>query len=299
MKHLVRKATLFSFVIGLGFTHFSCSSQPSANLKSDIDSLSYASGVNVTQGLDQYLNQLGIDSTLMKDFIAGLIEGSNIDKDNKRAVAKSTGLQIGQQVAQQMIPGMESQFFGADADTKLDKKNFMAGFIAAATKKNLKITPEEAQVVTTTISAKLREKVNAPVKAENAQFLEDNKSKEGVITTESGLQYKITTLGKGAKPSETDVVKVHYHGTTIAGDVFDSSVDRGTPAEFPLNGVIKGWTEVLQLVPVGTKLTAYIPYNLAYGEQGAGEKIGPFATLIFDIELIEIVKKDAKDTKKK
>ncbi|GHT20225.1 peptidyl-prolyl cis-trans isomerase [Bacteroidia bacterium] len=291
MKNLVKKASLFSLVIGLGVTHFSCSSQPSAKLKSDIDTLSYASGVNVTQGLEQYLNQLGIDSTLMKDFVAGLIEGSNVDKNDKKATARMTGFQVGQQVAQQMIPGMENQFFGADTTKKLSKNDFMAGFIAAATKKDLKISKEEAQTVATTISSKLREQAHAPVKAENAQFLEDNKSKEGVITTESGLQYKITSLGKGEKPVATDVVKVHYHGTNIYGEMFDSSIESGIPAEFPLNGVIRGWTEVLQLVPVGTKLTAYIPYDLAYGEQGGGEKIKPFATLIFDIELIDIVKK--------
>ncbi|GHT42766.1 peptidyl-prolyl cis-trans isomerase [Bacteroidia bacterium] len=293
MKNLVKKATLFSLAVGLGVTHFSCSSQPSAKLKSDIDSLSYASGVNVTQGLEQYLNQLGIDSTLMKDFIAGLIEGSNVDKNDKKATARTTGFQVGQQV-QQMIPSMERQFFGADTLTKLSKNDFLAGFIASATQKDLKISKEEAQTVAATISAKVLERVNAPVKAENEQFLEDNKSKDGVITTESGLQYKVTTLGKGEKPVVTDEVKVHYHGTTINGETFDSSVERGAPATFPLNGVIRGWTEVLQLVPVGTKLTAYIPYNLAYGEQGDGRKIGPFATLIFDIELIDIVKNDTK-----
>lgn len=124
---------------------------------------------------------------------------------------------------------------------------------------------------------------------EGEKFLADNKKEEGVVELPSGLQYKILVEGKGNTPKATDKVKCHYHGTLIDGTVFDSSVQRGTPAEFPVNGVIKGWVEALQLMPIGSKWRLFIPSGLAYGEHGAGGSIGPKATLIFDVELIDIV----------
>lgn len=125
---------------------------------------------------------------------------------------------------------------------------------------------------------------------EGEKFLAENAKRKEVKTTASGLQYEVITEGKGDKPAATNTVKVHYKGTTIAGKVFDSSYDRGTPAEFPLNRVIAGWTEGLQLMSVGSKYKFYIPYNLAYGERGAGQDIKPFETLIFEVELLEIKK---------
>ncbi|MBL4655259.1 MAG: FKBP-type peptidyl-prolyl cis-trans isomerase [Bacteroidia bacterium] len=119
-------------------------------------------------------------------------------------------------------------------------------------------------------------------------FMEQNKTKEGVITLSSGMQYIILTEGTGAIPVATDKVTTHYHGTTIDGSVFDSSVERGQPAKFPVNGVIPGWVEALQLMKVGSKWRLFIPPNLAYGERGAGPKIGPYSTLIFEVELISI-----------
>jgi FKBP-type peptidyl-prolyl cis-trans isomerase FklB len=141
------------------------------------------------------------------------------------------------------------------------------------------------------IKAKALEKQYAAEKKANEDFLTENAKKEGVVTLPSGLQYKVVKEGTGAKPTATDKVKVHYHGTNIKGEVFDSSVDRGTPAEFGLNQVIKGWTEGLQLMPVGSKYILYVPYDLAYGAQSRGDKIGPFATLIFEVELQGIEKK--------
>ncbi len=126
--------------------------------------------------------------------------------------------------------------------------------------------------------------------AKGQAFLEANKKKEGVITTASGLQYKVIKMGTGAKPTLNDKITAHYHGTLIDGTVFDSSVDRGQPASFPVSGVIPGWTEALQLMPVGSKWTLYLPSNLAYGERGAGGKIGPNSALVFDVELISIDK---------
>ncbi|MEY5046765.1 MAG: hypothetical protein RLZZ175_124 [Bacteroidota bacterium] len=132
-------------------------------------------------------------------------------------------------------------------------------------------------------------KGEANLKAGQA-FLEENKKRAGVITLPSGLQYEVITAGTGEKPLATSTVTTHYHGTLIDGTVFDSSVQRGQPAQFPVNGVIAGWTEALQLMPVGSKWKLYLPSNLAYGERGAGGQIGPNAALIFEVELISIDK---------
>ncbi|AGH39361.1 Peptidyl-prolyl cis-trans isomerase [Bibersteinia trehalosi USDA-ARS-USMARC-188] len=127
------------------------------------------------------------------------------------------------------------------------------------------------------------------LEAEGKAFLEENKKAKGVQVTESGLQYEILTEGTGAKPAKTDKVRVHYTGSLIDGTVFDSSVKRGTPAEFPVTGVIAGWVEALQMMSVGSKWRLTIPHNLAYGERGAGASIPPFSTLIFEVELLEIL----------
>ena len=124
--------------------------------------------------------------------------------------------------------------------------------------------------------------------AEGEKFLSSNSQREGVITLESGLQYEILIEGNGLKPILTDKVETHYHGTLLDGTVFDSSVDRGETVSFPVGGVIPGWTEALQLMPAGSKWKLYIPFNLAYGEKGAGPTIGPYSTLIFEVELIAI-----------
>src|SRR4028118_690885 len=132
------------------------------------------------------------------------------------------------------------------------------------------------------------EKATANLKA-GEDFLEQNKKREGVMTTASGLQYEVLTEGSGAKPKATDKVKCHYHGTLINGSIFDSSVQRGQPAIFPLNMVIKGWTEALQLMSVGSKYRLFLHPSLAYGERQTGSVIGPNSTLIFDVELLDIV----------
>ena len=151
-------------------------------------------------------------------------------------------------------------------------------------------TSEEANKFISEYFQKMMEEKGAVVKVEGEKFLEENKKKAGVITTESGLQYTVIKMGEGAKPAATDKVKTHYHGTLTNGTVFDSSVDRGEPVEFPVNGVIKGWTEALQLMPVGSKWKLFIPYSLAYGERAAGPQIPAYSALVFEVELLEIVK---------
>ncbi len=148
---------------------------------------------------------------------------------------------------------------------------------------------DAGQLVNNHLSA-LKEKKAQLVKAEGEKFLEENKKRAGVVTLPSGLQYEILKAGTGDKPLATDKVTTHYHGTFINGKVFDSSVERGQPAQFPVNRVIPGWTEALQLMPVGSKWRLWIPYNLAYGEKGYPPKIAPYTALIFEVELISIDK---------
>ena len=151
------------------------------------------------------------------------------------------------------------------------------------------IKPEEANQILQDYFNKLQNERGKAAKEAGEQFLNDNKSKEGVVTLESGLQYKVISTGNGAIPKSSDTVKCHYEGRLINGAVFDSSIRRGEPAEFPVNGVIAGWVEALQLMPVGSKWQLYIPSDLAYGPHGAGQAIGPNETLIVDIELLDIV----------
>ena len=151
------------------------------------------------------------------------------------------------------------------------------------------IKPEEANQILQDYFNKLQNERGKAAKEAGEQFLKDNKSKEGVVTLKSGLQYKVISTGNGAIPKSSDTVKCHYEGRLINGAVFDSSIRRGEPAEFPVNGVIAGWVEALQLMPVGSKWQLYIPSDLAYGPHGAGQAIGPNETLIFDIELLDIV----------
>ena len=154
----------------------------------------------------------------------------------------------------------------------------------------LLIAPEKAEAVLNDYFAKLQSEKAEKNKVAGIKFLEENKKKAGVITLPSGLQYTVMKEGTGAIPKETDKVTTHYHGTLMDGTVFDSSVDRGQPASFPVNGVIKGWVEALQLMKTGSKWKLFVPSELAYGERGAGGKIGPGATLIFEVELISIDK---------
>lgn len=151
------------------------------------------------------------------------------------------------------------------------------------------IMPDEANNILQDYFEKLQKEKGSKAKAAGEKFLNENKTKEGVVALPSGLQYKILTEGKGEKPKASDTVKCHYEGRLIDGTVFDSSIRRGEPAEFPVGGVIQGWVEALQLMPIGSKWQLYIPSELAYGSHGAGQAIGPDETLIFDVELLAIV----------
>lgn len=169
--------------------------------------------------------------------------------------------------------------------------DLIAGFIQAikGDTSAMKMTPQAAQAYLQTYFVEASAREANKLKEEGEKFLAENKTKDGVFTTESGLQYKVEKEGTGAKPTSTDKVKVHYTGTLLDGTKFDSSVDRGEPAEFGVSQVIKGWTEGLQIMPVGSKYIFWIPAELAYGERGAGQDIKPNSVLKFEVELLDIV----------
>ena len=274
----MKKVSIF-MAIAAAASLASCTAQaPKANLKTDIDSLSYSIGMARTQGLKGYLTgRLDVDTAYMAEFIKGLNEGAN--KTSKKDIAYMAGLQIGQQISNQMMKGINQKLF--------------AGFIAGTLEKGGVMTMEAAQEYTRTametIKAKAMEEKYADNKAAGEKFLAENKTKEGVKTTESGLQYKVITEGKGEIPADTCKVKVNYKGTLIDGTEFDSSYKRNEPATFRANQVIKGWTEALTMMPVGSKWELYIPQELAYGSRESGQ-IKPFSTLIFEVELVGIEK---------
>lgn len=190
---------------------------------------------------------------------------------------------VGRQMGEQLA---SNPFEGVDAEAVAQ------GVLDALHGKDSQVARPELEEAFRTIGARMQEKQEQQSKAQakvGEIFLAENAKKEGITVTESGLQYEIITAGTGEKPTAKSRVKTHYHGTLIDGTVFDSSYNRGEPIDFAVGGVIAGWTEALQLMPVGSKWRLYIPHNLAYGERGAGGSIAPFSALIFDVELLEIV----------
>lgn len=182
------------------------------------------------------------------------------------------------------------QLENAPGGGEINKEAMAAAFSASTLSKDSIITPEEAQALVQKFFEGASQRQSQKNLEEGNAYLEKNKAREGVTTTASGLQYEVITAGTGPMPTAADQVRVHYHGTLIDGKVFDSSVDRGEPVVFGVGQVIPGWTEALQLMPVGSKWKIYLPSNIAYGERGAGGDIGPNAALIFEVELLEIVK---------
>ena len=289
----MKKFTFAAIAAVAAVMMYSCGNgTPKANLKSDVDTVSYAIGMAQTQGLKDYLvGRLGVDTTYMDDFIKGLNEGANAGDDKKKA-AYYAGIQIGQQISNQMVKGINHELFGDDSTKTISLKNFMAGFISGTTGKGGLMTVDSAQQVAQekmrAIKAKNMEKEFGPNKVAGEKFLAANAKKEGVKVLDGGVQYKVIKEGNGPIPADTSNVKVHYEGKTMDGTVFDSSYKRGEPAEFRANQVIKGWTEALVHMPAGSVWEVYIPQELAYGERQQGADIKPFSMLIFKIELIEV-----------
>jgi len=172
---------------------------------------------------------------------------------------------------------------------ELDVEKFAKAISDVFENEQPEMSYDEAKQIVNNYFSKLQQEAESLNKKAGEEFLAVNKDKAGVITTPSGLQYEVLKAGEGAKPKATDSVRCHYEGRLVNGSIFDSSYQRGQPADFPVNQVIPGWVEALQLMPAGSKWRLFIPSGLAYGEYGAGDAIGPNSTLIFDVELLEIL----------
>ena len=287
------KKLSFILVVAIAAIIASCGNgTPKADLKSDVDTLSYAIGMANTQGLKEYLAHMGMDSTYMDQFIKGLNEGANAG-DDKKKTAYFMGIQIGQQISQQMIKGINYELFGEDSTQTVSLKNFMAGFVSGTLEEGGLMTMEEAQATARQKQADIKkaqmEKKYGPWKQENEEFMAKIAKTEGLNKLENGVYYEVIEEGKGEIPADTNMVKVNYEGKLINDTIFDSSYKRNEPATFHCNQVIPGWTNALTHMPVGSKWKVYIPQDQAYGDREAGQ-IKPFSALVFTIELLGIEK---------
>ena len=251
------------------------------------DSVSYAAGVSLTNGLLSYLQQSGIKAEQMGDFLQGFKEAI-ASKDDDQQKARRMGMQIAEQVVNRMLPGILKDF--TDTPDSIVEDLLFRGFTDAVENDTTVMLQKQAENF-----FKEKSESNKQMKIEKQiavgkQFLAENALKEGVIKLPSGLQYIILKQGDGEVPQKEDKVKVHYEGRLIDGTVFDASSKHGSePATFQPTQVIKGWTEALTMMPVGSKWRLFIPQDLAYGARAAGQ-IPPYSTLIFDVELVGIEK---------
>lgn len=287
---------ILAIVIATAFTFTSCDSNKTSlpTLSSQIDSLNYAFGLANGKGIKQYY--LAADSAKadsLKIKIASLLKGvkdglKGQDVDPKYLEIAELGKNIGTALNEQNKTGLMGDST-LKVEIDLIKQGIINGLKGSTKQMNAQDAQTYLQTTMQALQAKKMESQYGANKAAGEKFLAENKNKPGVITTASGLQYEVIKKGTGALPTDTTKVKVHYHGTLIDGTVFDSSVDRKEPAVFGVNQVIKGWTEALKLMPVGSKYKLYIPQELAYSNQNQGA-IKPFSALIFEVELIGIEK---------
>ena len=262
--------------------------QPTVKLVSPSDTVSYIAGMAATEGLLPYLQQsYGVDAEHMADVLRGF-EEAEAHTDDSAFKAYAAGMQIANKVNSSILPNMKQAFEGS-ADS-IRQAMFIKGFIAALQNDTTFFAQSEASKLYRQRAEQVVETRNAAYKKENEDWLKANAKKEGMQTTPSGLQYKVLVAGNGPKPKATDKVKVKYEGRMIDGTVFDSSYKRDPQTNsFRCNEVIKGWTEALTMMPVGSKWEICIPQELAYGARQAGQ-IKPYSTLVFTVELLEIEK---------
>lgn len=269
-------------------------STPKANLKSEIDTVSYAMGVMQGQSLKEYMTRgMGIDTAYVDEFIKGLNVGVNAGDDKKKS-AYYAGVQIGQQISNQMVKAINHDLFGDDSTKSVSMKNLMAALICGVKGEKTIMTAEQAQMVwqakSQAIKAKSMEQQYGKNKVEGAKFMAEYAKKPGVKKLDGGVLYRVIKEGKGEMPKDTSLVRVHYEGKTVDGKVFDSSYERKEPVQLRANQVIPGWTTALTHMPVGSTWEVVIPYDKAYGDRETPQ-IKPFSTLIFKIELVGVGRK--------
>lgn len=262
-------------------------------LVNDGDSMAYLFGIMQSRNLKQYIaEQFGVDDAHLNKFVQGVLDRTNMDPNDKELAAYNVGGQIGSQIIN-MTKQFSDDYYSADKDKSIDVRIVTNGIITGLLEKNdipVDSASTQFQSQMTERQNANKEKLYASNRITGEQFLEENAKKPGVVTTASGLQYKVITMGDGEKPTAKQKVSVDYEGRLIDGTVFDSSYKRGKPNTFQVNQVIKGWTEAMQLMPVGSKWELYIPYQLAYGDREAGQTIKPYSALIFTVELHGIEK---------
>ena len=269
-------------------------STPKANLKSEIDTVSYAMGVMQGQSLKEYMTRgMGIDTAYVDEFIKGLNVGVNAGDDKKKS-AYYAGVQIGQQISNQMVKAINHDLFGDDSTRSISMKNLMAALIGGVKGEKTIIGAEDAQQIwqmkSQVIKAKSMEAQYGKNKEAGAKFIAEYAKKAGVKKLEGGVLYRVIKEGKGEMPKDTSLVRVHYEGKTVDGKVFDSSYERKEPVQLRANQVIPGWTTALTHMPVGSTWEVVIPYDKAYGDRETPQ-IKPFSTLIFKIELVGVGRK--------
>lgn len=267
-------------------TFVSCgNSVPKAELNDDVDTLSYAFGIEQSQGVKQFLQQMEIDTAYIDDFAKGIAEAAQ-GVDDKKKAAYNAGIGVGQQL-NMMLKGYSRQLFDGDSTKTLSMKNLAAGFIAGATGKDAKMTLEQARMLgqakAQAIQTKNAETKFAKEKKASDDFMAAAAKKEGIQKLGLGVLYKVLKEGKGAIPSKNATVTINYEGKNIEGKVFDSRND----AKMPIAGAIPGFVEAISHMPVGSKWEIYIPYSAGYGAQQAGPDLKPFSALIFTVELLK------------
>jgi len=288
----MKKLNIF-FMVALvaAFTFSSCDSNKTKlpTLKTQNDSLNYAFGLANGDGVREYYIKGDSAQKSIESLLKGLDEGMKGEIDEANVEIVNLGTQIGTSLKDQKKSGLMGDST-LKVDIDLIKQGLINGLKGSSIQMNAKDAQEYLQVSMQKLQAEKMASQFGPNKTAGETFLAENTKKAGVITTASGLEYEILTKGTGPIPTDSNTVKVHYHGTLIDGTVFDSSVDRKEPAVFPVNQVIKGWTEALKLMPVGSKFKLYVPQELAYGSADRGA-IKPFSMLIFEVELLSIEKK--------
>lgn len=257
------------------------------------DSIGYLFGIAQSNGLQKYASQqFGVDEAHLGKFAEGIMERVKVDPNDKELSAYNAGGQIGSQIIS-MTQSFSKDYYAAEPDKSINPEIVASGIVAGLLGQSEMPVDSAAQVFQSTMEkrqAANKEALYGANRMAGEKFLEENKTKPGVVSTASGLQYKIIKMGTGEKPTAAQKVNVDYEGRLIDGTVFDSSYKRGKSTTFQVNQVIKGWTEALQLMPVGSEWELYIPYQLAYGDRETGKEIKPYSALIFKVELKGIEK---------